>query len=297
MIHFFMAQDSFNTNIINHRCNIIIPDAPTVAAVALYIVGGIKMSPVILVGQNLSVTEDKTYSDGIDYFGEAIKTKESFGCHHKDISTTNNIIYTSDSFMQMKNILERYIFDVGLEGKIYNTTKNGLPIFGAPFKPLEEIVQKLLKESVVDGEIFNVEGTYDTKDALDTFKIYENHFDMLIKDFKELIAIDEKILAIYESKVISKLNEYLIQFNNLFKKIEKNDFFMQIIAPTTRHQYKQLVEKSAAVEMEKRPFEKIKKYQDSYSKYIRTMYLAIYDIQPAFAELKKSDLFIKENSK
>ena len=295
-IHFFMAQDSFNTNIINHNCNIIIPDAPTVAAIALYIVGGIKMNPVILVGQNLSVTQDKTYSDGIDYFGDVVKNKETFGCHLEEVSTTNNTIYTSDSFIQMKNILEQYIVDVGLEGKIFNATKKGLPINGAPFKSLEDIMQELLGDSVVDHEIFNVEGNYDVKDALATFKNYEKDFDVLIKDFKDLIAMDEKILAIQESKVISKLNEYFIKFNNLFTKIEKNDFFMQIIAPTTRHQYKQLVEKSRAVEMEKRPFVKIKKYQDSYSKYIRTMYLAIYDIQPAFAEIKKSDLYKKEDS-
>lgn len=295
-IHFFTSQDSINTNLIQHNSHIIIPDAPTIAAIALYIVGGIKMSPIMLVGQNLSITKEKTYADGIDYVNKAV-TEDRLKAYKATVSTTGEEVYTQDGYLSMRDVIQVYIKQVGLEDNIFNTTKNGLPIEGAPFIPLKSLLETHLQENnIVDTSIFEAENDYNVEETINNFKKYEEHFDELISDFKKLVAVDKQIQEAYEKKLISNIQNYFNEFDKYFNRIEKNPFFLQTLAPITRTQYKQLVDRSDEVRYEKRPLQKMKKYIEIYSKYIRTMYVGIIQIQPAFGELKKSDLFKKEDS-
>lgn len=295
-IHFFTSQDSFNTNIIPHECNVIIPDAPTIAAIAMYIAGGINMSPIVLVGQNLGITKEKAYASGINYVDTAV-TEETLRNYKPVMSTTNEEIYTQDGYLEMRDILQHYIVITGAEGKVFNTTKNGLPIAGAPYIPLSEVMEtNLMTDNVVDSGVFNIESEYNQEEALKNYKQLEKSFDSLVEDFKKVIEIDKEIQEAFKKKIISNLQNYLNEFDKYFGKIEKNPFFLRIIGPTTRSQYKELIDKAENVRFEKRPLQKMEKFIETYSKYIRTMYVAIYEIQPAFAELKKSDLFKKEDS-
>ncbi|WP_107942118.1 motility associated factor glycosyltransferase family protein [Metasolibacillus fluoroglycofenilyticus] len=296
-VHFFTSQDSINSNLINHNSHVIIPDAPTIAAIALYIVGGIKMGPVMLVGQNLSITKEKTYADGIDYIDDADVTEDKLKAYKVATSTTGDEIYTGSGYLSMRDVIQFYIKQVGLEKNVFNTTKNGLPIEGAPFVPLESLLETHLQENnIVDSSIFDVENDYNIEDTLNRFKQYENYFDALIEDFKKLVAVDKQIQEAYSKKLINNTQSYFNEFDKYFNRIEKNPFFLQTLAPITRTQYKQLVDKSDGVRFEKRPLKKMEKYINVYSKYIRTMYVGIVQIQPAFGELKKSDLFKKEDA-
>lgn len=295
-VHFFTTQDSINPNLIQQQSHII-PDAPTIAAVALYILGGIKMEPIMLVGQNLSVTKEKTYATGIDYINKKLLSDEKLATYKKVLSTTGEEIYTEDGYISMKNVIEFYIKQVGLDGKVFNTTKKGLPIDGAPFAPLENLIElHLQQDNIVDPSIFDSENDYNIEEVLSNLKKFENSFDDLIGDFKKLVAVDTQIREVYEKKLINNIQNHFNEFDKYFNRIEKNTFFLQTLAPITRTQYKQLVDRSDEVRYERRPLQKMEKYIDIYSKYIRTMYLGIVQIQPAFAELKKSDLFKKEDS-
>lgn len=295
-IHFFTSQDSINPNLIQQQSHII-PDAPTIAAIALYIAGGIKMEPIMLVGQNLSVTKEKTYATGIDYINEKQFSDEKLATYKKFMSTTDEEVYTEDGYISMKKVIEFYIKEVGLDGKVFNTTQNGLPIEGAPFVPLENLIETHLQQNnIVDASIFNAENNYNIEEVLSNFKKYEGSFDDLIGDFKKLVTVDTQIREAYDKKLINNVQSHFNEFDKYFNRIEKNLFFLRTLAPITRTQYKQLVDRSDEVRYERRPLQKMEKYIDIYSKYIRTMYLGIIQIQPAFAELKKSDLFKKEDS-
>lgn len=295
-IHFFTTQDSINRNMTGSQTHVV-PDTPTVAAMALYIIGGVKMNPIMLVGQNLSITKERKYADGIDYINNNEVSEQTLKSYKPVISTTNEEIYTDDSYLGMKNALEAFIYKIG-PGKVFNTTKNGLPIEGAPFITLDSLIKThLQKNDVVYKDVFEKINSYNIKQALKNFEAYESQFDDLIMHFKKVVEIDKKIIEAYQSKVINNVQAYLIEFDKHFGKIEKNLFFLRTLAPITRAQYKKLVKDSEEVRIEKRPLQKIEKYLNTYSKYIRTMYAGIIEIQPAFAELKKSDLFKKEDSK
>lgn len=295
-LHFFTTQDSINRSLVNEENSVVIPDAPTVAAIALYIIGGIKMEPVILVGQNLSITKEKRYAEGIDYVGNVNVSEESLKVYEPAKSTTNDKVYVNQGFLEMRNALEKFIISTGLESKVFNGTKNGLPIKNAPYIPFNEIIEnKLVKNNIVDSTIFNGKNKYNIDDALLNFKYFENDFDSLIIDFKKLVEIDKKIQGVYEKKIINNIQATFDEFDKYFIRIEKNTFFIKVLAPITRTQYKELINKSATVRFEIRPLQKMEKYLDTYSRYIRTIYAGIILIQPAFAELKKSDLFKKED--
>lgn len=295
--HFFTTQDSISPNLINHQSNVIIPDAPTVAAIALYILGGIGMGPIILVGQNLAITKEKTYADGISYVGDTVVTDDTLKGYIPMMSTTNEEVYTQQGYLEMRDVIQYYIQSRGLQGKVYNTTKNGLNIEGAPFITLSELIETRLQEDNIVKPLHFSENDYNIEEALANFSQFEEDFDRLIRDFKKLVDVDKKIRDAYKKKLINNAKSYFDEFDKYFNKIEQSSFFLKVIAPTTRNQYKELVLKSEKVKVENRPLQKMEKYINTYSKYIKTIYVAIVEIQPAFAELKKSDLFKKEDSK
>ncbi len=297
-VHFFTYQDSVNTNLINHNCQVIIPDAPTIASIAINVVAQIGMGPIFLVGQNLAITKEKTYADGIEYFGKTSVTEAILKKHKLVMSTTNEEIYTNDSFLDMRMAIEYVIAKNQISNRVFNTTRNGLPIEGASYVPLSTLIEIHLQDSnIVDPNIFESENNYSQDGSLAEYTKFERNFDKFIGDYKNLVLVDKKIRNAYNKKIINDTQSNFKEINKYFNSIEKNPFFLQIIAPVTRSQYKQLVQSSDEVQFEKRPLQKMEKYIKIYSKYIQTMYVAIVQIQPAFAELKKSDLFKKEDSR
>ncbi|MER2190102.1 MAG: 6-hydroxymethylpterin diphosphokinase MptE-like protein [Solibacillus sp.] len=294
--HFLMTQDSFNTHLISNVKDSVIPDAPTIAAVALYIVGELQMGPIILVGQNLSVTKEKTYASGIEYV-DTTMTDEMLARYSLAVSTTNTEIYVDQNYAEMGSAIEIIIRSLNMSEKVINTTVNGLPIAGTTFIPLNQVMQTyLVKENIVDTSLFRGQNSYDVEMALTNFEELESNFDTLIKNFKKVVEVEEQIREAYEKKILINAPTLFSEYDKYFGGIERNEFFTQVLSRITRVQYNQLLKDARQIRFEKRPLIKMKRFLESYPKYLRALYVAIYEIQPAFAELKKSDLFKKEDS-
>lgn len=289
-VHFFTSQDSFNTYLIERPKNEQIADAPTIAAIALNIVAKLNMGPILLVGQNLSFTKEKTYASGIEYIDNtAVKNRMVNALSMS--STTGEIVYTTQSYLGMKTALEAIIRVYNLQGKIYNTTYNGLPIAGAEYFNLEALMDFVLKtENICSDLQWEAENSYDQKLIIKKFSDFEMQFDNLLMEFKKVLEIEAEIMNVYQNKIINKVAGLLDKYDTKFLKMEQNVFYRQVIVPVTRVQHKQLINNSHKVREEKRPLKKIELFLQIHSKYLRAIHAAIIQIQPAFEELKKSEV-------
>lgn len=291
--HFITSQDTISPHFIDGINENIVSDAPTIAAITLQIVAMLGMGPILLVGQNLSITKEKTYASGIDYYAEKVNTNEEIlKTHRPIISTTNEEVYTNDSYVSMRNAIQMVIAQNGLKNQVINTTVNGAPIEGTLFLPLQEAMLKILgEEKIVDTDLFDKENNYDKVQAIKQFWRLEDAFNSLIKDFKKAIEFDNKLKNAYQHKIITNVQSLFAEYDKYFQRIEANEFFKLIVRPITRVQYKDLLNSAKKLRNEKRPLVKLKIYCESHSKYIPLIYLAINQIQPAFGEIKQAELF------
>lgn len=286
-IHFFTSQDSISPNLVNSINRVIVPDAPTIAAVTLLILAKLQMGPIILVGQNLSYTKEKTYADGISYIDNKTENK-NLKNHLSMISTTGEEVFTSRGYLEMRSTIEMFIRQANLNGKVFNSTFNGLPVEGAPYWNMEAILEFILAKKDIVSELEFVDTNhYDKKLANEKFKELENEFDQLIQQYKKALEIEKEISNAYENKVINNAMALFQKYDKVFNKIENNIFFIRVIAPVTRVQFKEFLEDAVKIREEIRLLPKMKLFLDSHSSYLRTMYAAIYQIQPAFEQLKK----------
>lgn len=290
-IHFFTNQDSISTNLIELENKVIVPDASTIAALALYIVGKIQMGPIVFVGQNLSITKDKAYADGTGHYDTGItdRFKEGFVPVR---STIDEEIYTNTAYKDMGEAITLNIRRLGLQNKVFNTTQNGLPIEDTIFMSLKEVMAKYLTNAnVVDSTVFNANCSYDVNKAVANYKVFEKTFDDLLADYKKLLTKIDAIAHAYEKKLVVNSAKLFEEYDVVFRRFENNPFFTSVIAPITRHQYKEFTKGAKEVRNEKMLLKKMGKFLEVHPKYIRSIYVAINNIQPAFGELKKNELF------
>lgn len=293
-VHFFTTQDSINTFLIKEENRILIPDAPTIAAITLDIVSKLKMGPIILVGQNLSFTKEKTYASGIEYIDNTVVDNKLANAIPM-FSTTGEEIFTNRSYLEMRGALEYIILKKGLKGKVYNTTYNGLPIAGTEYFSLENLIEFELKnENIATDLQWDAENTYNIEEAIKNFKELEEKFDILIDDFKKILDVEQDIMYAFKNKMINNVPSLFDKFDKLLLKIESNRFYINVIVPVIRVQHQKFIKDSHKVKHERRPLKKMELFLMVYSKYLRAIHAAIIQIQPSFGELKKSDILIGE---
>lgn len=290
-IHFITSQDSISPELIKDSELVIVPDASTIAAVALFIIGKVQMGPIIYVGQNLSITKEKAYAEGTGHYNTKV-TEEKLQGYEQVLSTTNEVIYTDSAYKDMAEAIKLNIERLGLQGKVINTTQNGLPIEGTIFMSLQEVMAKYLTiPNVVDSTVFEGNASYNVSNVVKNYGKLEQSFDALIKDYKKLLAKIEVIANAYEKKLVTNASKLIQDYDMVLTSFENNFFFEQVIVQITRQQYKAFVRDAKKVHEEKLPLKKLEKFLEIHPKYMRAAYVAINEIQPAFGELKKNELF------
>ncbi|MDD5239984.1 MAG: DUF115 domain-containing protein [Candidatus Nanoarchaeia archaeon] len=111
----------------------VFESGPSVANVSVDVLHKMGCNPIILVGMDLSYTDNKLYCGGTQFNQDIVGTQY--------IKMTNNKgeeCLTEPSFISMRNWLEEYVARVKPE--IYNCTERGLIIQGCPNRSLDEFV-------------------------------------------------------------------------------------------------------------------------------------------------------------
>ncbi|GGE36233.1 hypothetical protein GCM10011391_13800 [Pullulanibacillus camelliae] len=234
--HFITSQDtiaryylkggkSFNSLVVN--------DAPSIAVMTLQLLFKLGANPIILVGQNLGFKEDKFYASGIEY--KRRKNQLSEKDLQSAIMTIDNDgekIYTNQSFLRMKEDMERYI-SLANGTKIINTTIGGARIKGTDYQRLKDVInaylhgQKISDWSLKENK-YNLSEIKNRQQTMDASLIqYQQLREQLIKTLKKI--------ELYRLNIEKDQAEQLyVNLDKTFKNIKNNDFFSTFIQPMVR---------------------------------------------------------------
>lgn len=240
-LHFITSQDTitpyFAKNTITQSD--IIDDAFSIAIVTLQLLLKMNAGPIILVGQNFAFRDNLFYSKDIKRGNKSAEVQE------KDIEKSlyvqdvyGNQIKTNESFNQMRLAMEQWIQAAG-NVEIMNTTKGGAAIQGAPFTPLEEIIETKLKTKVVDPNWYVNEGEnihYDVARKKQFLKAMENFIPNYEQAFKVLSQLQQQI----EKKNVGKIEDSFAKFDKQFNKFLNAPFYISVIQPIVRMQFEKL---------------------------------------------------------
>jgi hypothetical protein len=168
----------------------VFESGPSVANVSVDVLHKMGCSPIILVGMDLSYTDNKLYCNGTQF------NQDMIGNNFMKI--TNNKgeeCYTEPSFISMRNWFEEYVNRVKPE--VYNCTVRGLDIKGYPNKSLDDftfdknvIVPEFEPLDIGNVESLNSEMTkelLEAKEFIETNKLVKPEF----QKFKSWILVDE----------------------------------------------------------------------------------------------------------
>lgn len=248
----------------------IVNDAPTIAAVTLQLIYKLGFEKAILVGQNLAYLNNKYYAEGIDYRNiiEIEKEKGNYYQEYPDIDNLQgtemqidvdgNEVHTNDSFIKMKKALESYIEEFDL--LVINTTKGGIKIEGAEYKPMDEIVLNMLKPDSLDGNEFSniqcselYDKTYLEEQHHKMIIAYENYQGLLNLLKQQLIKIDELIV----NKNTKQANLMYQKLDKTILALESNDFAKVFAIPMNRVEHQLLARNIKQIQNEKNEFKRI----------------------------------------
>lgn len=216
----------------------IVDDAFSIAIVAFHLFAKMNASPIIFVGQNLAFLNNLYYAKdikrGANQTAEVLDFEKQGLTLVKDVY--GNEITTNASLNQMRLLLERYIRAYP-HIETLNATKGGADISGAPFVPLEKIIETRLKEKVVVDRWYEpTEGAYDhvyLLERVQTMRKARRKLVLLLSQAVERVNELEKVINTGKEQ---KLIHLLDRAYKLVQDILKNDFYRVYIYPATQAQ-------------------------------------------------------------
>jgi hypothetical protein len=257
-IHMITTQDTISNFFLNAKNdNMIdrISDSPSIAVVTYELLVKLGFGKIILVGQNLSYTNQKIYASGV--------THRSNDVGNIDFSLVENVNggknETSEHLLQMKKMLE-YVIERN-NTITFNTTIDGAKIKGVEFTTLNEIMVQQLHERQVDGCAF--EKILNMKNDIYDFDVLNEKRRQLNEEYERymglVIQIEKVIKLLYKTVDNYKFNASQNKLSNMLKSIEKNDYFRVVASPLNRVEYSLAVEYSSQMGDSRIPLNKRKK--------------------------------------
>ncbi|MBS4195499.1 6-hydroxymethylpterin diphosphokinase MptE-like protein [Lederbergia citri] len=218
-----------------------VSDATTVALIAVQIAHFLEVKMIILTGQNLAFKSKRFYAQGVQYgnwSGEVREDKEG-----SNIITVQDVygnpIQTSLGLNSMKKDFEDYL-EANPKLRVINTTKGGAVIKGAPFLPIEKIINDELKEKVVDSLWFKTTERLQHPKVLNQVRKIERAVDKFYQDFGKCLILLRKMDEQKISKNFKQINQLFNKFNVDFEKLISNGFYQLFISTVVQVEHEQL---------------------------------------------------------
>lgn len=286
--HMITSQDTVSNYFLkteeSDRLDIVL-DAPSIAVVTLQLLYTLGFGPIILVGQNLAYRGKERHSEGVYYSSEVTEQEMQNGIWVKDVY--GNEVLTNEGFNRMRGQMELYIKEFpNLE--VINTTKGGANIEGTTFIELEEVINKYLKEEVVEDNWLEGNKTnYDREYLKSQFENMDralNRAKKLIEEYHDML---NKIERLINNRNFNEVEKKYVELDKVFGKLEKNKFFITFILPMNRVQYKILADSIDNLNAGKNPTEKGRKIIDSFRGFIELCNGDMQMIESMYEEMKE----------
>lgn len=276
-VHMITSQDTVTPYYLRESGKAIqtVLDAPTIAAVTLELLYKLGANPIILVGQNLAYKDEQFYAQGIQYATSTQKrpTELTEEDRLKAITVKDvygNYILTNDGFNRMRKQMEAYIASFA-NVSVINTTKGGAKIEGAPFIPMEQVMENYLQRRVVEEKWYHSEKEI-SKDVKKSILLQcdgiEKKYEEFIQDIKEISRILHQIEKALKYNNFIHLDRMYPRLDKAFKKIYRNLFYTVFIHPMNRVQNDLLGNEARSIRLESDPCIKARKVINSFGSYI-----------------------------
>lgn len=240
-VHFITSQDRTSLYFLGRQMNLrddLILDSPSIAVMTFQILNKIGFNPIVFSGQNLGYLDDRRYAEGIEYnhvesqltekeLEETTVTKDVFG----------NEIKTSDSFNRMRESIESFA-SIYKNKTFLNSTKGGAEINNVPFKSIENVIEDMLTVPLVKLKWWENDNGYNYEDVHKKYiKLKKS-----MKDLMSILSSVEKVL--YELSNNTRLHNIqglqinLNKFDELYKQLQKNEYYKGFLSFYLRSQVK-----------------------------------------------------------
>ncbi|GAA0285612.1 hypothetical protein GGQ92_001071 [Gracilibacillus halotolerans] len=285
MLYMVTSQDTITPRLLPDGEKIrIVADASSIALVTYQLLVNIGFKTIYLVGQNLAFKNKSRYAEGIkNYNSDKADEDKLFpikGVHGEEV-------YTDDNYDRMRKQFENYIeVTTPLGIKVYNTTKNGAAIKGAPFITLEKVIKNHLKSTnLVMDKWFEGSPSYDVQ-----LVIQEVEKLALAKDTLADLLTD---LNIFLNKIITsgrntQIERQFANFDKRFKKVRRNAFYLAFIAPMIRVQTEKLVKISKDIKTESDQTKKKELFEKSFGDFLLQITELNDELEIHFNELQEN---------
>lgn len=293
-LHFLTSQDTISPYYLGEEeireNNEIITDAPTIAALTLEILFKLGANPIVLVGQNFAFKNDQYYSSGVNYSYRTIELTEQEKSALEEVeSVDGGTVQTFNAHTRGRAQMERYIALMSGVTKILNTTKGGAKINGAPFIPLEELLQDQLTEKVVDHEwAQSKENNYDLVQIEQRAKFIEKEYVDLRSDIDEIVKAMRKLNSLAENKEVKHLEKLYGQFDKKIRKLLKNKYFEVYLRPMVRVQEQFLRKSITEIRVMKNPIDKANATVEGFGKFIFACQKVMVQIEEIYNRLHEA---------
>lgn len=197
---------------------------------------------IIFVGQNLGASGNKIYSSGIDYISSNISGEEELEEERKNVH--GEMTKTTTVYLIMKDGIEAIIRSHEGEAKVWNSTRLGLDIEGAEYKPLAELMLEMEEGSVEKEWRENREETeYDIahlKEKLREIEVLQEDDE---RQLHRMIEAVEEINKNIEWRKFQQLPKLYRKINLILKRLEENQYSGLFVLPAMIKEYRELVMK------------------------------------------------------
>jgi hypothetical protein len=274
MAHMINSQDTlapYYLRFKNGREIQTIYDSSTITVVLVQLLKYLGFDPLIFVGQNLAYRGEYRYAGGIPYYNPAVNERWLKGAFLVE-AIDGEKVYTNEGFNRMRLELQTLISSYQ-QGEFINTTKGGAKIEGAIFTPLEELIEKRLKNRVVDPSWFPTSSScvYDLEYLLEQQKQMDNDYHKLaqnINRFKKAFSSLENLGSWANSDEVQKK---ITRFDRELKKLIKNKFFIMFIQPSRRVELEMIAKNIDEVRFESDSSKKSEKIIKTFSSFVNSL--------------------------
>ncbi|SFM23639.1 Uncharacterized conserved protein [Gracilibacillus orientalis] len=281
ILHMLTNQDTVAQTLLKDEGAIdIVSDAPSIALVTFQLLTKLNIKAIYLVGQNLSFQNNRRYATGIEYGQDSVNENKMFSVKSVD----NDIVWTDDGYNRMREQLESYI-KATPNIEVYNTTKNGADIEGAPFIAMEQVIEDhfTTKNQVTDNW-FHASPTYNgnnVKLSLNRLNKVKDSFTVLLNELENIVSQIHKM----KNQSSTQLEKQFVKFDKKFKKLKNNKYYVTFLSPMLRVQLENLASNSSKIKNESDLVKKVELFFEAFDNLFMQLKSLENEIDSYFTEL------------
>ncbi|WP_175498847.1 motility associated factor glycosyltransferase family protein [Paenibacillus sp. NFR01] len=289
-LHMFINQDTISPFYLKGQLNDdeILSDAPSIAVVTLELMRNLGCRSVALVGQNFGYRDNRIYSSGIVYKDIPAELTEAAKAELIWVpGTDGENVATHASHNSAREQMEMYIKRFS-SLEVLNSTKGGASIAGAPFKPLEEIMEERMAGRVVaENWLEQAKLSYDiagVQKQARTMKQANLDFQYTIEAMVKLFKKMGESIEVSDERQLEKI---FAKFDKKLQQFTANKFYEVFILPMVRVHLEILQKSTNDIRSISNLVDRGKQALDAYGRYIYECRQCWYQIESPYNELQQ----------